>query len=585
MMVADSSSTSRIRYQPDENPPILLAFGLGLQLVIIIIGGVVITPAFVVRAAGGGEEFLSWVVFAGIIVSGVTTIVQAVRVGRFGSGYILLMGTSAAFISVCVTAIATGGPAMLGTLVIISSLFQFVLASRLSIFRRILTPTVAGTIIMLIPVTVAPIIFKLLNEVPEGTPTHAAPLCALVTILVISAISLKATGAFRLWAPVIGIVIGSVVASYFGLYDVAAIADASWTGLPQGSWPGLDLSFGPIFWSLLPAFILVTLVAAIETIGDATAIQHASWRRQRAVDFRAVQGAVAADGLGNLLSGLFATVPNTTYSTSISATELTGVAARSVGIAVGIIYLIVAFFPKILAIVLAVPNPVVAAYSTVFFAVLFVFGMKMVVRDGLDYRSGLIAGVAFWVGVGFQHNLIFPEFVSAFTGELLQNGVTVGGLVAIILTQFVEITRPSKSQIELEFNVSALPKIREFLSEFASRYGWDLTMLNRLESASEETILTVLQREEDGVQHDRQLRIIALKESDGAVLEFIVAPGGENLGDRIALLSEHTTVALVEHEVSLQLLRYYASSVQHHQYFDTDIVTIKVKASRPITDK
>ena len=41
-------------------------------------------------------------------------------------------------------------PALLATLVVVSSFFQFALARRLSLLRRIVTPTVAGTVIMLI---------------------------------------------------------------------------------------------------------------------------------------------------------------------------------------------------------------------------------------------------------------------------------------------------------------------------------------------------------------------------------------------------------------------------------------------------
>ena len=50
---------------------------------------------------------------------------QSVRVGRIGAGYPLLMGTSGAFIAVCVTALVEGGPGLLATLVAISALFQF----------------------------------------------------------------------------------------------------------------------------------------------------------------------------------------------------------------------------------------------------------------------------------------------------------------------------------------------------------------------------------------------------------------------------------------------------------------------------
>ena len=577
-----------VRYQPDESPPMALAFGLGLQLAVLTIAGIVLTPVVVIRAAGGDEMFLSWAVFAAVAVSGVTTVLQAVRVGRVGAGYVLMMGTSGAFIAVCVTAIAEGGPAMLATLVVISSLFQFALSARLSLLRRILTPTVAGTVIMLIAVTVMPIIFDMLTQVPAGTPPSAAPVCVLATALVIVGIALKARGALRLWAPVIGVVTGSVVAAFYGLYDVDRIADAAWVGLPEGGWPGFDLGFGPVFWGLLPAFVFVTGVGAIETLGDSVAIQRVSWRRPRAIDFRAVQGAVAADGVGNLLSGLAGTVPNTTYSTSISVTELTGVAARSVGVAVGVVFIAAAFLPKVLAAILAIPGPVVAAYATVLLSMLFVLGMTVVIQDGIDYRKGLVAGVSFWVGVGFQHGLIFPDFVAGVAGGLLQNGMTAGGLVAILMTGFLELTAPRRSRLEADLDISTLPKMREFLGAFAARGGWGEEMAGRLEAAGEETLLTLLREEEDteGGEEEgeerrgarRRMLLVAHKEGDGAVLEFVAAAGNENLQDRIALLGERSAGAPIEREVSLRLLRHVASSVHHQQYHDTDIVTVRVDA-------
>ena len=584
MPTGDSDRTISVRYQPDENPPKLLAFGLGLQFAVLCIAGVVLTPAIVVRAAGGTEAFLSWAVFAAVAVSGATTVLQAVRVGRIGSGYILLMGTSGAFIAVCVTALAKGGPAMLATLVVISSLFQFVLSAHLSLLRRILTPTVTGTVIMLVPVTVMPIIFGMLKEVPDGVAASAAPLSAFATVLAITGIALKATGTLRLWAPVIGVVMGSVFAGFVGLYDMDRVVKASWIGLPEAGWPGLDLDFGPVFWALLPAFVFVTLVGAIETIGDSVAIQNVSWRRPRAVDFRAVQGAVAADGVGNLLSGLAGTVPNTTYSTSASMVELTGVAARGVGIAIGVVFIALAFLPKALAVVLAIPGPVAAAYVTVLMALLFVLGMKVVIQDGIDYRKGLVAGVAFWAGVGFQNGVIFPEYFSEIAGGFLQNGMSAGGLVAILLTLLLESTAPRRSRIELVLDLLVLPKIREFLGRFASRRGWDEAMVNRLEVAGEEILLTLIRQDKaEEKREQRRLLLIAYEEDGGAVLEFVAATGEENLQDRIALLGERATEASIEREVSLRLLRHVASSVRHQQYYDTDIVTVRVEARRPMT--
>ncbi len=569
-----------VSYQPVEKPPAALAFGLGLQLAFLSVAAMVLIPTIVIRAGGGSEAYLSWALFAAVAVCGVTTMLQAIRIGRIGAGYVLITNATGASIAVSVAAIAEGGPAMLATLLLVSSFVPIVFSSCLALFRRILTPTVSGTVIMLIPVTIIPIVFGMLTDVPDGSPMSAAPLSALATLLVITGIALRATGVMRLWAPVIGVVFGSVVAGFYGLYDIGRVAEAPWFGLPEGGWPGLDLGFGPVFWTLLPGFVLVALICTVQSMSAAIAIQRVSWRIPRAVDFQAVQGTVAAAGIGNMLSALAGTLSNTTHSTSVSVVELTGVAARGVGIAAGAVFIALSFLPKALAVVLAIPGPVAAAYLTVLLVMLFVVGTKIVVQDGIDYRKSLVAGVAFCVGVGFQSGVIFPENFSEFAGGILRNGMTTGGIVAILITLFVEVAKPRRRRIEMEFNVSTLPKIREFLEEFVSRGGWDATMAFRLNAAAEETLLTLLEQDEGDKKHQRRrLLLIVHKEDGGAGLEFVVSTDEENLQDRIALLGECNTEDLIDRDVSLRLLRHHASSVHHQKYHETDIVTVRVKAS------
>ena len=568
-----------LRYQPDERPPAALAFGLGFQIAVLTIAGIILVPTIVMRAAGASEDYLSWAVFGTVAICGATTVLQSIRTGRIGSGHVLIMGASGAFIAVCINAVAAGGPALLATLVVISSLVPLLISVRLALFQRILTPTVSGTVIMLIPVTVMPAVFKLLGDVPADSAPLAAPLSAFAAVLVIAAIALKASGALRLWAPVIGVVAGAAVAAGFGLYDAGRVIDAPWVGVPVGEWAGFDLEFGPSFWALLPAFLLVAVIATIRSISGAVAIQRVSWRRSRAVDFRAVQGAIAVDGLGNVLSGLAGTTPNTASTVGASVAELTGVAARSVGVACGAVFLAVAFLPKLLALVLAIPGPVIAAYLGVLLATLFVIGMRIAIQDGIDYRKGLIVGVSFWIGVGFQNDLVFPEHVAQFAGGLLRNGVTAGGLAAILMTFFVELTKPRRSRMEAAFDLSVLSKIRAFLGAFATRTGWDAAMAERLDAVCDETLLTLIRPEEEGREsQERRLRLVAYREGHGAVLEFVVASRQGNIQDRLALLGDQPGGASVEREVSLRLLRRLASSVRHQQYHGTDIVTIRVAA-------
>ena len=566
-----------IRYEPDEQPPHPVAAGVGFQAAAVVLAPVVLGTVIIVRAAGQAESYLLWTVFAALVVSGVSTILQAVRIGRIGAGHVLLMGTSGAFIAVCITALVKGGPAMMASLIVVSSLFQFALAARLSLLRRIITPVVSGTVIMLIAVTVMPVIFDLLAEVPEGAPSVAAPSVAGATLVVLVVLALRAPVAWRLWAPLIGIAVGCAVSVPFGLFDIRPVIEAAWIGLPDNAWPGLDLTLGAEFWALLPAFVVVTLVGAIETIGDGVAIQRVSRRRPRATDFRLVQGALNADGMGNLLSGLVGTPPNTTYSTSISLAELTGVAARRVGMYIGVIFVILALSPKVTALLIAIPNPVAAAYVTLLIGLLFVQGMKLIVEDGLDHRKAAVVGLSFWIGVGFQNQAIFADSLGGTWGTLLGNGMTAGGLTAILLTAFIALTAPPRRRLEVGLAISSLPEIDAFLRAFATKVGWNDPATERLCAAGEETLSILLQQAEDGAGDNGRLLILTARPAGGAAeLEFLAAAAGENLEDRLAYLTKQPEI-MDEREISFRLLRHYASSVRHQKYHDLDIIAVQVE--------
>ncbi|MDE2837403.1 MAG: purine/pyrimidine permease [Chloroflexota bacterium] len=570
-----------VRYEPHENPPPFIALGTGLQAALVILAPVALTVVIVVRIAEESDSYLAWGVFAALVVSGVTTVLQAARLGRIGSGHVLMMGTSGAFIAVCVAALVTAGPATMASLIVVSSLFQFAMAARLSLLRRIFTPVVSGTVIMLIAATVMPIVFGMLTDVPEDASPTAAIVVAAATLVTVLGLVLRAPPRWRLWSPIIGIAVGCAVSAPLGLYNAQGVLDAAWVGVPLGAWPGFDLTPGAEFWALLPAFVIVTLVGAIETIGDGVAIQRVSRRRPQATDFRVVQGALNADGMGNLLSGLAGTLPNTTYSSSVALAEVTGIAARRVGVVIGVIIAVLAFLPKIAALLIAIPSPVAAAYITVLLGLLFVQGMKIVIQDGVDHRKAAVAGVAFWVGTGFQNQWIFADQLGdGFLSVLLGNGMTSGALVAVIMMLFMELTSARRRRLTLALTTESLPQLQEFLRGAAARAGWNDAATGRLVLVGEETMASLLA--EDGERPEgagaRRLVVTARTDHAKSELEFVTGSEGENLEDRLAYMGEMPDIA-DEREISFRLLRHYASSVRHQKYHGEDIVTVSVAGS------
>ena len=149
----------------------------------------------------------------------------------------------------------------------------------------------------------------------------------------------------------------------FGIYDATSVLEADWIGLPAIAYPGLDLGFGPAFWALLPAFVVLTVVGAMDTLGDGIAIQRVSWRKPRANRLPVHTGRdVGRRARHTCCRGSPARSRTRPTPRATAIVELTGVASRAVGACIGMIFVVIAFIPKFAAVIIAIPGPVVAAY-------------------------------------------------------------------------------------------------------------------------------------------------------------------------------------------------------------------------------
>lgn len=429
---------------------------------------------------------------------------------------------------------------------------------------------------MLIVVTVFPVCTGLLTKVDPDKQDIEAVAAAAVTFCTIILIAIFGPAKWKLWGPLIGVLVGTIVSVPLGLFNTKIIADAAWVGLPTTGWPGLDLSFDSRFWSLFPAFAIVTVVGAIETFGDAISMQRCGHRTTRPIDFRSVQGALRADGIGNLLSGLMGTLPNTTYSTSISLVEFTGVAARRVGIYGGVLLLVLAFFPKVSALLQAVPNPVIGAYLIIMLAVLFsAGGIRLVAHGGLSAENGLLVGISFWMGTAFQNGMIFPKMMPGWLQVLLGNGMTAGGFTALIISGLFYLRRSRSGKLEIPAGEPIVGPMHAFVNEQAREQRWDDGAVRRLELACEEALMFLLAGKNEASQ---RIRLSLRFQDSDALLEFSLGGSALNVESALSALTDKSAS---EDELGLRLLRSLAANVEHHEFDDGGFLAMRVE-SKPL---
>ena len=573
-----AQNIEELRYEPDEGCSPLVAAGVGLQGVALALAPTILVVAVTVRAAGQDDAYLNWAVFAALIVNAVIIGLHATRARYLGSGHIVIAAPTVQFVAISVVALSEGGPATLASLMVVSSLAQFAMALWLPALRRLLTPVVTGTVLMLVAASLLPVAVDRLNELPAGAPATAGPAVGLATLAVGVVLALRASATWRLWSTLISIAAGCVVAAALGQYELQRVVDAPWLGFPEARFPGVDLTPGVEFWALLPTFLVLTLVLGTKVVSDGAIIERVSQREARAIDFRHIQAMVSTNGVGMLLAGIAGTPPvQSLASFSTSLISLTGIASRRVGYAVALIFLAVALFPKFGAVLLTIPSPVMGAYLLMALGIILVSGMQTVLRDGLDPQKSLIVGLSLAIGLGLDRHEVIAFVLGDTLGSVFSSGVMYGAIVAVGLTLFLESTGPRARRLETELDLAELPAVDEFLGEIAEELDWDPLSTLRLRAAGEETLLSLLQWDEaEAAERTPRLVISARPGGASVELEFVASTIHENLEDQLAYLNEE--IRLPEaNEISLRLLRHQASSVRHQKYYGVDIITVLVE--------
>ena len=570
--MATEQRNDQIRYEPEEPTPILVSIVASFQGVLLVLTPMVTAITTTALVSGQSDSYLTWAAF---LICGVTTAMQAGRLWRIGTGHVLLTAASVSLIIVGVPALKAGSPGLLSALVICGALAQFALATWLPLLRRIITPVVTGTALLLLAATVIPIAAGRITALPDGASTVSGAVVAVATLGVLAVLGLRLTGGWRLWVPLFAISAGALSAVPFGLYDFQRVIDAPWVGIPGTWFPDFQTPEVDAFFALLPMVVIVVLINGVKNMGDSVVVQRISRREPRATDYRLVQGSLYANGTGVLLSGIAGSPPTTINSaTSGALVSLTGVASRNVGYMAGAMLVTLAFSPKLTATLLIIPAPVMGAYLLVVMGTYVVEGIRTVGQDGLDHKKALTVGLAFSVGVAMENSDIISTLPGATWLLFLNNGLTAGTVAAVLMTWFVEVTSPRARRMEASLSATALAEIDEFLERIASRNGWDESSIQRLRAVGEETLWSLMPADEDcDSKKPRRLTVVARPDGNSVELEFFAKLEGSNLQDHMAYLDEEEPNG---GDASFRLLRHYAESVRHQKYNGIDVVKVRV---------
>src|SRR3954470_8054458 len=436
-------------------PPVKLGI-YGAQHVLAFYAGAVIVPILLAAAIGLRGEELVYLISADLFTCGIASIIQAIGFWNVGVRLPLLQGVTFTAVAPLISIGQSEGGGVDGLLhiygaVIVAGVATFLFAPYYSRLLKLFPPVVTGTVITVIGIALLPVAAQ---QAGGGDPTakdfgsFQNLELAGVTLLFIIVVQRMWRGKFLgTIAVLLGLVFGTAVATIFGITDFGGVSDAKAIGVTT------PFHFGaPTFGvAAIVSMLIVMFITAVETTGDAFATGEIVEKPIRRSD---IARAVRADGLATMLGGVLNSFPYTCFAENVGLVRLTRVKSRFVVATAGAIMIVLGLFPKIAAVVAAMPAAVLGGAAIVMFGTVAVIGIQTLARvDFHDDRNVIVVAVSLGLAM---IPVAFPTFYSRFGADvqtIVGSGITMGSLSAIVLNLAFNVLQRAPQE-----TVEALPK-------------------------------------------------------------------------------------------------------------------------------
>ncbi|MDG1155289.1 MAG: nucleobase:cation symporter-2 family protein [Paracoccaceae bacterium] len=424
---------------PNITPPMGQAVPLGLQHVLAMFASNVTPSVIVAGAAGlqfGGAEQVYLIQMA-MLFAGIATLFQTIGFGPIGARLPIMQGTSFAFVGVLAGIAATQGLGVALTSCIIGGLIHFALGSVIANIRYLFPPLVTGLVILAIGLYLVPVGIKYaaggaadFQMAAESFGSLMHWTVALTVIVVALGFKFMTKGMLSNAGILLGLIAGYLVAFMFGMVNFSSVGKASWiTGLQTLPY-GFEFNLGAVI-----GVTLVSIVSAVETVGDTSATAKAGAGRE-ATD-EEISGATYADGLGTAVAGVFGGLPNTSFSQNVGIVGMTGIMSRHVVTIAGAIMVLCGLIPKIGAIIASMPLPVLGGGVIVMFGMVASAGLNVLSEVKMSRRNMIIIALSLSIGLGFNLVPSAVQYLPGIWKTLATSAVAPTAFLAIILNQIL----------------------------------------------------------------------------------------------------------------------------------------------------
>ena len=447
-MKVRSSSSAAEKHPVDQVLPAPQMFLYGLQHVLSMYAGVVAVPLIIGTALKLSPTEITYLVSAGLFMSGVATLLQTLGVWKIGARQPIVQGTSFAAVStmLAVGASQGGGTAGLRAIfgaLLVAGLLGFLIAPVFTRLLRFFPEVVTGTVITIIGISLLP------GGHPLGRRRHARGHADLRRAEEHRA-GRDHHGDHRADLP-----LPARVPQPGG--DPARPGAGHGRGHPvrpdqlQPDRRRHDLPADPAVPLRLPTFavgaiismFIVMLVIMTETTADILAIGQVI---DKPADRQQVTNGLRADMLSTSFASVFNGFSVSAFAQNVGLVAITGIKSRFVVAVGGGILVFLGLFPVLGALVALVPLPVLGGAGLALFGTVAASGIRTLSRVDFSGNANIVI-VAFSIGMGIIP-IAVPTFYDKFPEwfqVIFDSGITAAAITAVLLNIIFNIVGRSET--------------------------------------------------------------------------------------------------------------------------------------------
>ncbi|CEE01825.1 MULTISPECIES: nucleobase:cation symporter-2 family protein [Bacillaceae] len=419
---------------------------LGIQHVLAMYAGAVIVPLIVGAGIGLTGEQLTYLVSIDIMMCGIATFLQVYQNKFFGIGLPVVLGCTFTAVG---PIIAIGNQYSVGSIygaIIASGLIVVVISKYFSKLVKFFPPVVTGSVVTVIGVTLIPVAMNNLAG-GQGSSNFGAVenvLLGFGTLLFILAIFRFFNGFIRSIAILLGILAGTLAASFMGMVDFSAVKEASWFHLPK-----LFFIETPEFHIMpIVTMTLVAIVSLVESTGVYFALSDIC---EKKINEHDIARGYRSEGIAIVLGGIFNAFPYTTFSQNVGLLQLSGVKSKNIIYTAAGMLVLLGLVPKIGAFTTIIPSSVLGGAMVAMFGMVIASGIKMLGQVDFSSQENLLI-VACSVGLGLGVTVV-PEMFGDLPASLrilTDSGIVLGSLTAVLLNLVFNVLKIGQSKYLLQ---------------------------------------------------------------------------------------------------------------------------------------